>query len=56
MLVGGPPSLVETRTGMFARARSSIPTPVVSPNMMTRPLGAIPANVTWGDTPWGLQL
>ena len=48
MSVWGPPSQVDTMTGMLASARSSIPKPVVPSEMMTRPFGAIPANVPRG--------
>ena len=48
-LSGVPPSQVNSTTAMLAAARSSTPKPVVPPDMMTRPLGAIPANVPQGN-------
>ena len=41
---------------MLARTGSSIPRPVVPPKMMTRPLGAILANVPQGDAPSSVGL
>ena len=54
MFAGVPPSKLDNRAGMLARAHSSIPKPVLPPIMMTQLLGAIPENVPWGDTPSGL--
>ena len=51
MSVGGPPSQVNSRIGHLAKAFSSISKPVGQPDMMMRPLGAIPANVHREDTP-----
>ena len=50
MLVGVPPSQVDSRIGQLARACSSISKAVLAPNITIQALGATRANIPREDT------